>query len=177
MGGNARSLTHCARQGIEPASQCSQDVANPIGLSTAAGAPMPYLKSIVPYCIIKWNEKENKQTLDFIIWDYFSQAQNIYCLMKCAGAGWCQLRSDTHLFPSLFSDLLLSAWNWLSWEYLHHGNWQILYIKPLFSREPFSQHTISFYLHASYKGKLIIGSSLNVHFLCQYYWISMGLRN
>ena len=30
--GNARSLTHCARLGIEPASQCSQDTANPTAL-------------------------------------------------------------------------------------------------------------------------------------------------
>ena len=28
--GNAGSLTHCARLGIEPASQCSQDTADPI---------------------------------------------------------------------------------------------------------------------------------------------------
>ena len=27
---NARSLTHCARLGIEPANQCSQDAADPI---------------------------------------------------------------------------------------------------------------------------------------------------
>ena len=47
--GNARSLTHCVRPGIEPVSQCSQDATNPITpqqeLLTSKPSSLTYLAS------------------------------------------------------------------------------------------------------------------------------------
>lgn len=42
-----------------------------------------------------------------------------------------QLASGQNIFCAslsspVFNDLMLVAWNWSVWEYLHHGNWQML---------------------------------------------------
>lgn len=36
---------------------------------------------------------------------------------------------------SAFKDIMLVAWNWSRWEYLHHGTWQMLQIRVISSPE------------------------------------------
>ena len=118
---------------------------------------MIYFKSIVSYCIIKRNGKNKTKPWTSSIEIMFHRFGTFIksCEVMCYSLDvTTQEQENTHLFPNLFSDLRLRAWNWLLWEYLYYGNWQMLY-QGFILQKAICQRTSGFYLHTSYKRRWI----------------------
>lgn len=115
---------------------------------------MLYFKSIVSYYIIKRNENKTKRKktkpwtssteIIFHRFGTFIKSCEVMCSSWLAPLR-CTNRKIHISSQLLFSDLRLRAWNWLLWEYLHHGNW---HIRALFYRKPFaSTPVVSLCIH------------------------------
>lgn len=50
---------------------------------------------------------------------------------KAAGSGLLELAHIPPLPTSVSTDVMLAAWSWPRWEYLHHGNWQTQQLRVL----------------------------------------------
>ena len=84
-----------------------------------------------------------------------------WCTYQPEGSGHWWVRAGSyqlsgancvHLFSTLFSDIMLVAWNWLSWECLFNRNWQMLQIWP-FPASP-SWEPVAKLFPVSHRGEL-----------------------
>lgn len=145
---------------------------------------MLYFKSIVSFYIIKRNENKTKckktKALDFINWDYFQRFGTFIKSCEVMCYSWLAPLRCTNRKIHISSQLCLVTSGW-ELEIDCCGSTYTMEIDTYytsglyFTESHLPAH--QWFLFAYILQKEMNHYYLNIHLLCQYYWISKGLSD